>query len=176
VIGGNADLCSTIPQSLGEAESSEPSEKTDHKVVAFSGWAPYLVVLGSLLDVFSTFFPWGRAFGQDAFLPFSIPLPLGWSVFLLENTFYTMTVNVVVRLASVLGFVGLLVRGRVKNASSTWVLSVSVGLSFAALVVFSQIELSLNYGFYLVLVGGILKLAGVIGQNVEIEVLSKDAD
>jgi len=87
-----------------------------------------------------------------------------------------MTVNVVVRLASVLGFVGLLVRGRVGNASSTWVLSVSVGLSFVALAVFSQLEFSFNYGFYLVLAAGVLKLVGVIGQNVEIEVLSKDSD
>ena len=163
--------------SLTATESSKSSEKTGYRVFALSSWALYLVVLGSVLDVLSTFFPWSELiFGRTAFLPFSIPLPLGWSVFFLESNFYTVAVNVVVRLASVLGFVGLLVRGRVRNASSTWVLSVSVGLSFAALVVFSQIELSLNYGFYLVLVGGILKLAGVIGQNVEIEVLSKDSD
>jgi hypothetical protein len=177
VIGGNADLCSTIPQSLGEAESSEPSEKTDHKVVAFSGWAPYLVVLGSVLDVLSTFFPWSElVFGLPAFLPFSVPLPLGWSVFFLESNFYTVAVNVMVRLASILGFAGLLVRRRVGNASSNWVQCVSIGLSFAAIGVFSRLEMDFSYGVYIVLVAGILKLVGVIGQNVEMELVSEGSD
>jgi len=109
-------------------------------------------------------------------LPFSVPLPLGWSVSFLESNFYTLAINVMVRLASVLGFAGLLIRGRVGNASSNWVESVSIGLSFAAIGVFSLLEMDFSYGVYIVLVGGILKSAGVIGQNVEIELVSEGSD
>lgn len=177
MIGGRCDLRSTMSRSLTATESSESSEKTGYRVFALSSWALYLVVLGSVLDVLSTFFPWGELiFGRTAFLPFSIPLPLGWSVFFLESNFYTVAVNVVVRLASILGFAGLLVRGRAGNASSNWVQCVSVGLSFAAIGVFSRLEMGFSYGVYMVLVAGILKLVGVIGQNVEMELVSEGSD
>lgn len=177
MINGRCDLRSRISQSLTATESSKSSEKTDYKVFALSSWALYLVVLGSVLDVLSTFFPWSELiFGRTAFLPFSVPLPLGWSVFFLESNFYTVAVNVMVRLASILGFAGLLVRGRVGNASSNWVQCVSVGLSFAAIGVFSRLEMDFSYGVYIVLVAGILKLVGVIGQNVEMELVSEGSD
>jgi len=170
-------LRSRILESLRATESSETSGKAGYKVFAFSGWALYLVVLGSILDVLSTFFPWSELiFGRTAFLPFSVPLPLGWSVSFLENNFYTLAINVMVRLASILGFAGLLIRRRVGNASSNWVESVSIGLSFASLAVFSQLDVPFNYGAYLVLVAGVLKLVGVVGQNVEIEVVSEAAE
>jgi len=170
-------LRSRISQSLTVTESSKSSEKTDYKVFALSSWALYLVVLGSVLDVLSTFFPWSElVFGLPAFLPFSVPLPLGWSMFFLESNFYTVAVNVMVRLASILGFAGLLVRRRVGNASSNWVQCVSIGLSFAAIGVFSRLAMDFSYGVYIVLVAGILKLVGVIGQNVEMELVSEGSD
>lgn len=94
----------------------------------------------------------------------------------LGNDVYTVAINVMVRLACVLGFIGLLIRGKIGNASSNWVQCVSFGLSFASLAVFFQLGFSPDYGAYLILVAGVLKLVGVVGQNVEIEMVSEAAE
>lgn len=173
VVSGCAGLRVKALQFLGVTDGSGSLGKTEHKVLALSGLGVCLVAFGSILDVASTFLPWGWFFGRPAFLPYSFPLFGGEPVVFLANDFYTVAINVMVRLACVLGFAGLLIRGRFKNASSNWVQCVSFGLSFASFAFFYQLDLPPDYGAYLILVAGVLKLVGVVGQNVEIEMVSE---
>jgi hypothetical protein len=152
---------------------AEPVESGSGKVLALARWLPYLVSAGCVLDVLSTFFPWGHDFGQDLFLPFSIPFPSGSSVRFIDGVPLILFVSVGTRLAAVVGFVALLLYGYFENILPTLVLLVSIGLSFGSFVVFSQLGWSLGLGAYIVLFAGFLKLFGLILKNVHLEIAAE---
>jgi len=134
----------------------------------------YLVGVGCFLDVLSTFFPWSEIVGRHWFLPFSIPLPLGWNVYFLEGSVFFLAISVATRLAAVLGLAGLFLYIYRKRVLSRLLFFISIGLSFVSFVVFSLFGLPLYLGVWIVLVGGFLKLVGLILKNLEVEVAMKD--
>jgi len=102
-----------------------------------------LFVSGCNLDVLSTFFPWSRVTGHHWFLPFSVPMPLGWHVQFISESFAVLVVNLATRLGTVLGLAGLILLMYYKNrVFSSVILLVSTGLSFASVVVFFQLRWS----------------------------------
>ncbi len=113
--------------------------------------------------MFFQLFPWAVAYGEHWFLPFSVPLPIGWRVLFLEDSFSMLVVNVGVRLAAVLGVLALLLYAYLKNVLPTLILLVSIILSFVSFLVFSDsVGWAFSYGVYMVVVGGLLKLLGLI--------------
>jgi hypothetical protein len=139
---------------------------------SFSSYALYLVAIGCFLDVFSTFFPWSEVGAWHFFLPFSIPLPLTWNVQYLKVSFPILVISVATRVAAILGAAGLFLLGHLKNrVISGAILIVSVILSFVSVGFFSQIGLSFSYGVYLASGGGILKLMGIVLENLKVQIV-----
>lgn len=126
--------------------------------------------MGCFLDLLSTFLPWGTQFNLQLFLPFSTPLPLGWSGRFLYGDPSVLTISVAVRLAAILGLAALLLYGRYGSVLPTIVMLVSVGLSTGCFAVFSQLGFSLSSGAYVVLLGGLLKIGGLVLRNLYAEI------
>jgi hypothetical protein len=53
---------------------------------------------------------------------------------------------------------------------------ISIVMSFAAAIFFSQLGWSLYLGVYLVLVGALLKVGGFVLKNLEVEIVSGNVD
>ncbi len=157
-----------------DASTTEPSEKKPTKVLMLSRWTPYCVAIGCFLDILSTFLPWGTNFGQELFLPFSIPLPLGWNAPNVAEAPFVLFVSVAIRLAAILGFAALLLYEYLKSILPTLVLLVSVGLSFTCFIISSQFGWSLSSGAYTALFGGLLKLLGLILRNLHLEIAEEE--
>ena len=153
------------------------SKTVTSKVFRFFRWAPYLVAIGCFLDVFSTFFPWSQAGGQHWFLPFSVPMPLGWRVQYIGESFAILVINLAVRLGAILGLAGLVLFMYYKNRIfPSVILLISTGLSFASVIVFFQLHWSFYIGAYMVLASGFLKLASLILENLEVQIVVEDED
>jgi hypothetical protein len=139
------------------------------KTLDLSFLTPYFVSVGSLLDVFSTFFPWSRASGADWFLPYSIPLPIYRSIEFINEGFAEIFICVAVRFAAVTGVIVILFHFYHQNLRLNFTLLLSTALSLAACVVFSQLSWSLYIGFYMILSSGLLKVFALIFKNVQVE-------
>lgn len=138
---------------------------------SFSGYALYLVALGCVLDVLSTFFPWSEIGGQHWFLPFSFSLPLGWDAQFMPESLPLLGVSMATRVAAFLGLVGIVLFGRVKKSVFPYaVLIASVAFSFFSLWSFSRLDWPLYFGVYLALSGGLLKVVGIVLENLEVQV------
>jgi len=162
---------------LKAINDSQSSRKLPAKIFEFSGRALYLFVAGCILDVLSTFFPWSRTAGQHWFLPYSVPMPLGWHVQFISESFAVLVVNLATRLGAVLGLAGLILLMYYKNrVFSSVILLVSTGLSFASVIVFFQLGWSFYIGVYMVLAGGFLKLVSLILENLEVQIIVEDKD
>jgi len=134
-----------------------------------------LFAAGCILDVLSTFFPWSMVAGQHWFLPFSVPMPLGWRVQFVGESFAVLVINLSIRLGAILGLAGLVLFMYYKNRIfSSVILLVSTGLSFASVIVFFQLHWSFYIGAYMVLASGFLKLASLILENLEVQVIVED--
>jgi len=158
-------------------KNSQPPEKLPAKIFRFSGRALYLFVAGCILDVLSTFFPWSEAAGQHWFLPFSVPLPLGWRVQYISESFAVLAINLTTRLGAILGLAGLILLMYHKDRfSSSVILLISTGLSFTSAVVFFQLRWPFYIGAYMVLAGGFLKLLSLILENLEVQIVAEDED
>jgi hypothetical protein len=134
------------------------------------------VALGCIFDVLSTFFPWTVSYGKHLFLPFSIPLPFGWDAQFLEDTSFALAINVAIRLAAIVGLGGLVLHVFRRGILPMLPLFVSIGLSFASIAIFLQLDWSFYLGVHMVLAGGALKIAGLILENFELQVASKGSD
>ena len=155
---------------------SQSSQKLPAKIFEFSGQALYLFAAGCILDVLSTFFPWSRTAGQHWFLPYSVPMPLGWRVQFISESFAVLVVNLATRLGAVLGLAGLILLMYYKNRGfSSVILLVSTGLSFASVIVFFQLRWPFYIGVYMVLAGGFLKVISLILENL-VQLIVEDED
>lgn len=164
-------------KTIEATKNSQPPEKQPAKIFRFSGRALYLFVAGCILDVLSTFFPWSEAAGQHWFLPFSVPLPLGWRVQYISESFAVLAINLATRLGAILGLAGLILLMYHKDRfSSSVILLISTGLSFASAVVFFQLRWPFYIGAYMVLAGGFLKLLSLILENLEVQIVAEDED
>ena len=130
---------------------------------------PYFVAIGCVLDLLSTFLPWSEEFGLMWFLPFSIPLPVGWQAHYIENPFVT-AVGIMIRLAAVLGLVALLAGEYLKSRIPELLVTVSVILSFVSVGIFFQLGWSLYLGAFSAAIAGALKLVGLVLENLQLEV------
>lgn len=83
-------------------------------------------------------------------------------------------ISVAVRIAAVLGLAALLLYGYHKSILPTLVLLISIGLSIGCLAVFSQFGFSLSSGAYAVLLGGLLKIGGLIMRNLYAEITEEE--
>jgi hypothetical protein len=152
-----------------DAVADEASGKKSSRVLKFPGALLYLVAAGCFMDLFSTFLPWSEHFGSLTFLPYSTPLPLGWNAYFIESL-STAIISVIVRLAAVTGLVGLLLHEYRKGVLPKIVIFASTGLSFASVVLFVQLDWSLYWGVYSVLLAGGLKVVGLILENFQFEI------
>jgi hypothetical protein len=139
------------------------------KTLDLSFLTPYLVSVGSLLDVLSTFFPWSRTSGAYWFLPYSIPLPVYRSIEFINEGSAEIFICIAVRLAAVTGVIVILFHIYHQNLRLNFTLLLSTVLSMAASVVFSQLGWSLYIGFYMILSSGLLKVFALIFKNVQVE-------
>lgn len=155
---------------------SQSSQKLPAKIFKFSGRALYLFAAGCILDVLSTFFPWSVA-GEHWFLPYSVPIPLGWRVRFIGESFAVLVISLSIRLAAILGLAGLILLMYHKNRIfSSVILLISTGLSFASVIVFFQLHWSFYIGAYMVLASGFLKLVSLILENLEVQMIVEDED
>jgi hypothetical protein len=159
-----------LPHVANVADASGPSVRSSGKVLSFSRLTPYLVALGCVVDLLSTFFPWTAIFTQQRYLPYSIVLPLGERVQFLYADFLILVVVVAVRAAAIVGFGGLVLYVYHKGVLFSLVLIVSMVLSFSSVAIFAQLFGSFLLGPYLVSLAGILKLAGLILKNLRLEI------
>lgn len=160
---------------LKAINDSQSSQKLPAKIFEFSGRALYLFAIGCVLDVLSTFFPWSRTAGQHWFLPYSVPMPLGWHVQYIGESSAVLVINLAIRLGAFLGLAGLLLLTYSTNrVFSNAPLLVSTGLSFASVAIFFQLRWSFYLGAYMVLTSGFLKLVSLILENLEVQVIVED--
>jgi hypothetical protein len=164
----------TNPSSIKDNESHEPTS-VKASTFSFSNYGLYLVALGCVLDVFSTFFPWSEIDGQHWFLPFSFPLPLGWQVHFMPERAPLLVVSVATRVAGFLGIAGIILLGRLKRGVFPWAVFISsAAMSFVSFGIFSQLDWSLYLGVYLVLFGGFLKVVGLVLENLEVQLVVEE--
>jgi len=162
---------------LKAIKDSRSPQKLPAKIFEFSGRALYLFAVGCILDVLSTFFPWSKVAGQHWFLPFSVPMPLGWRVQFIGESFSVLVISLSIRLAAILGLAGLILLMYRKNrVFSSVILLISTGLSFASVIVFFQLHWSFYIGAYMVLVSDFLKLVSLILENLEVQMIVEDED
>ncbi|MFP3984595.1 MAG: hypothetical protein ACLFU9_01335 [Candidatus Bathyarchaeia archaeon] len=166
-----------MAQLFCEAAVNVGEEDVSGKAFKFAGWMPYLVAVGCFLDVLSTFFPWSEVGGGHWFLPYSVPLPLGWQVQYVGEGVAVLFINLAVRLGGIVGVVGvaMLTYWKIRVFSNVVVL-VSSGLSFASAAVFSQLGLPFFIGVYMVLAGGSLKLIGLALDYLEVEIIVENEE
>jgi len=156
-------------------EDTQPLEPAPTKVFKFSGRAIYLFAAGCILDVLSTFFPWSETAGGHWFLPFSVPMPLGWRVQFITETLAVLVVSLATRLGAILGLAGLLLLTYYKNRTfSTIILLMSTGLSFASAAIFFQIGWPFYIGAYMTLAGAFSKLLSLILENLEVQIIAEE--
>jgi len=162
---------------LKATKNPQSSKKLPAKIFEFSGRALYLFAAGCILDVLSTFFPWSVSGQYWLFLPFSVPMPLGWRVQFIGESFAVLVISLSIRLAAILGLAGLILLMYHKNRIfSSVILLISTGLSFASVIVFFQLHWSFYIGAYMVLASGFLKLVSLILENLEVQLIVEDED
>jgi hypothetical protein len=170
-------MFSVSRSSVDEDSSEQEDGLAKVRVFKLGEGALYFFALGCFLDVFSTFFPWSNAAGLDWFLPLSVPFPLNWQLQHIPDSIEILSVNLSVRFASVLGIAGLFFLVYLKRRLFSNVMFViSIVMSFAAAIFFSQLGWSLYLGVYLVLVGALLKVGGFVLKNLEVEIVSGNMD
>jgi len=158
-------------------DSSAQALSTKGVTLSFSGYALYLVALGCFLDVLSTFFPWSETDGQHWFLPFSVSLPLGWHTQFMSESLPLLAISVATRVAAFVGLAGIVLWGRFqKGVFPSALLVFSTVLSFFSFGVFSQLGWSLYFGSYLALSGGLVKVVGIILENLEVQIVAKEEE
>jgi len=162
---------------VSRSSVEEDSNEQEVRVFKLGERVLYFFALGCFLDVFSTFFPWSNASGYDWFLPLSVPFPIGWQVQHIPHSIEVLSINLAIRLAAILGVIGLFFLVYLKKQIfSNMLFIISIFLSFTSVVIFLQLNWSLYLGVYVVLVGAFLKAGSFVLKNLEIEIVSGNAD
>lgn len=141
--------------------NSSTAQKSRHgEKVSFvhpSNWTLGILIFGALLDVLSIFTPWIATSDKYESLPWSSNLIL---------------VTVVVRAATILAWLGILLYIYVKRSYVSYaLLLLSSVLSFIAFGIFAYVGASLLWGAYLGLGGGILVVFGVVAEKLDLEII-----
>ena len=174
-----------------DRSSVEFSRRGEPHLVRFTlshAWTRGLIVSGALFNMVSSIFlPWGIT-------PSSIYLYLPWSIvngtsdLLPPSEFFKimqvraqlLTISVLSKATVIVGLAGVVlcwyVGRRMLSRMLSRVLSYSVILassfiSFIAVAIFTLTEISLTWGAYLAVVGGVLMVLGVVVEGLEVEVV-----
>ena len=108
------------------------------------------------------------------YLPLSYPLSFGFEAMIFDGTFAFLFISLVVRAAAVLGWVGVVLHEYVRQPIwSHIVIFLSGVLSFASIVVFIRTGWPFSWGAIIALAGGIFMMAGVIMENLGIEIIAE---
>jgi hypothetical protein len=128
-------------------------------------WTRRLVICGALLEAISTLLPWGV---HRLYLPWS--LIIGSGVRLPASEF--LTVSVLIRAATIVGWIGVILYEYVKSRILPYVaILTSSILSFLAVAFFAATEIGLSWGAYMSLVGGAFMMLGVVMEKLEVEIV-----
>ncbi len=147
-----------------------------------------LIILGALFDVASLFFPWGiiTSSSTHVYLPWSIiigeaaPPYIDDFLIIMQVREQLRTISELVIAAMIVGWASVVLYWHLERhvASSTLrrVVSYSVVLassllSFIAVAMFALTEISLSWGAYLALIGGVLMVLGVVMAVLKVEVI-----
>jgi len=147
-----------------------------------------LIILGALFEVASLFFPWGIITSSSTYvhLPWSIiigevaPLAVDDFLIIMQVRTQLKTVSELIRAAIIVGWTSVVlywyverrVASRVlRRAISYSVILASSLLSFIAVAMFALTEISLSWGAYLALIGGVLMVLGVLMTALKVEVI-----
>lgn len=142
-------------------------------------WVLTFVILGSTLDLFSIFLPWGILAESSTYvyLPGSPtqgnePLPVTDFLVLMQTRGQLMTASNLIKAAIVLGFVGATVFWFVEQRLLSYgVILTSSCLSLIAVTVLALTAISLSWGAYLALAGGALMVLVVVLKELNVEVI-----
>jgi len=144
------------------------------------------MILGVLFDVASIFSPWGITPSSVYFyLPWSIvilgedPLPVSDLLMIMQAYTQLSTISVLSKTAVILALAGVVLcwylgrraLSRILRALSYSVILASGTISFIAVAMFGMTEISLSWGAYLALVGGVFMLLGIVFDWLEVEVI-----
>lgn len=147
-----------------------------------------LIIFGALFNVASLFFPWGiiTLSSTYVYLPWSIiigdvaPLAVDDFLIIMQVRAQLRTISELIRAAIIVGWASVVlywyVERRVPSRMLRRVISYSVILassllSFIAVAMFALTEISLSWGAYLALVGGVLMVLGVVMAVLKVEVV-----
>jgi hypothetical protein len=128
-------------------------------------WTARLVICGALLEAISTLLPWGV---EQLYLPWN--LIIGCGVRLPASEF--LTVSVLIRAATIVGWIGVILYGYVEGRILLHVaILTSSILSFMAVAFFATTEIGLSLGAYVSLVGGAFMMLGVVIERLDVEIV-----
>jgi hypothetical protein len=114
-------------------------------------WTWRLIICGALLEAISTLLPWGV---DKLYLPWS--LIIGSGLRLPASEF--LTVSVLIRAATIVGWIGVILYEYVESRILPYVAMLTSSiLSFRAVAFFAATEIGLSWGAYVSLVGGRLR-------------------
>ncbi len=151
-------------------------------------WALGLIVFGALFDVASLFLPWGviTASSTYVYLPGSIvngrgdPFSIDDFLIIWQARSQLITMSTLIKAAIMVGWAGVVLYGYFercvlspvrRRAISYSVILASSCLSFIAVAVLALTEISLSWGAYLALVGGVLMVLGIVMKELKVEVV-----
>jgi len=147
-----------------------------------------LIIFGALFNVASLFFPWGIITSSSTYvhLPRSIiigevaPLSIDDFLIIMQVRAQLITISDLIIAAIIVGWASVVLYWYVERhmpsrtlrriISYSVVLASSV-LSFIAVAMFALTEISLSWGTYLALVGGVLMVLGVVMAALKAEVV-----
>lgn len=147
-----------------------------------------LIIFGALFNVASLFFPWGIITSSSTYvhLPLSIiigevaPFSIDDFLIIMQVRAQLRTISELIRAATIVGWASVVlywyVERLVPSRTLRRVISYSVVLassllSFIAVAMFALTGISLSWGAYLALVGGVLMVLGVVMAVLKVEVV-----
>ena len=151
-------------------------------------WILTIIVLGAFFDLASFFFPWGIITSSSAYvhLPGSIiigefpPFSIDDFLIIMQVRAELETISELIKAAIVVGWASVFLywslerrfpSRTLRRAISYSAVLVSSLLSFIAVAMFALTEISLSWGTYLALVGGVLMVLGVVMAAFKVEVV-----
>jgi hypothetical protein len=132
-------------------------------------WGTFVLAIGCVFDVLSTFLPWGQMGNLFWYLPLSIPI--GWRPIFMEETTPIWTITIAIKLAILTGIAGFILYKYSKDRLSALALVVSICFSCVSFAVAFMGGMIVSFGFYVLVLGCGMKLFSLILNYVEVELV-----
>ena len=137
----------------------------------------YVILAGALLNLCSVIMPWSQFAGSQTYLPLSLPLLFSETAGFYTSTPIFVIISLTAHIAAILAWlsIAMYIYTNKKLTPQLATLTSSI-LAFASALIFIQTGWTPSWGLPLIIIGGILAIAGIASANIKVEIVIEETE